>query len=344
VVIGVRAATLVAGLTAALAVAGCSGKTFRPVMPRAAVDPDVGVNVDDIYVTHFPGVTFDETYGIRMNLEVSWRAPTRIGEARLTSAAAPLCASGVKATQMVSAERYGAGPERIALAFSRPAAEANHLFDQPSSVLDLTLFPTDRSAPGRCIRIALVEPSGPPDAAQWLHRPFLIGGEERVMIIHSQIPGVESVGLVLGLGVGFWNQRWRWMLGVEGGFTGRSDTTTGATGEGRLYGMGGFSAAASTLLFKRGGFGLGAIGGYELLHGTASGPSVNTPPSLMLHGPRVGLRLLYLIDPLQWPGFRSPPDAFTAGLTIYAGNWWNGTDLHSASPFLGFSLEGNLGF
>ena len=341
---GIRAARLVAGLTAAVAITGCSGKTFRPVLPRQAADPDVGVNIDNIYVTHFPGELLDATYGIRVNLEVSWRAPTRIGEARLTSAGGPLCASGIKATQTISAERYGSGPEQIALAFSRPAAEANHLLDQPTSVLDLTVFPTDRSAPGRCIRIALVEPGGPPDAVQWLHRPFLIGGEERVMIVHSQIPGLESVGLVLGLGVGFWNQRWRWMLGVEGGFSGRSDTTTGETGNGRLFGMGGFSASGSTLLFNHGRFGLGAIGGYELLRGNPSGPSVTPPPSLTLHGPRVGLRLLYLVDPLTWPGFRSPPDAFAAGLTIYAGNWWNGTDLHSASPFLGISLEGNLGF
>src|SRR5204863_7808814 len=81
VVMGARAATLVAGLTAAVAIAGCSGRTFRPVLPRAAVDPEVGVNVDNIYVTHFPGELLDATYGIRVNLEVSWRAPTRIGEA-----------------------------------------------------------------------------------------------------------------------------------------------------------------------------------------------------------------------------------------------------------------------
>jgi hypothetical protein len=341
---GARAARLVVGLTA-LAVAGCSGKTFRPVMPRAAEDSDVAVNVDNIYVTHFPGVTLDDSLGVRMNLEVAWRVPTRIGEARLTSAAAPRCASGTKAKQIISAERYGPGPEQIALAFSRPAVEAAHLFDQPSSVLDLTVFPADRSAPGRCIRIAVVVPGGPPDATQWLHRPFLIGGEERVLIVDSQIPGLRSVGLVLGLGVGFWNDRWRWMLGVEGGFSGRTDTTTGETGMGRLYGMGGFSASASTLLFERGRFGLGTIAGYELLHATPSGPSAaGPPPSLMLHGPRVGLRLLYLVDPLEWPGFRSPPDAFTAGLTVYVGNWWNGGDLRSASPFLGIALEGNLGF
>jgi hypothetical protein len=343
---GIRAASLVAGLTAAIAVAGCSGRTFRPVMPHAAVDPDVGVNVDNIYVTHFPGEMLDTSYGVRVNLEVAWRAPTRIGEARLTSSAGPLCASGVKAREIVSAERYGSGPEQIALAFSRPAVEAAHLFEQPSSVLDLTAFPaTDRSAPGRCIRIAVVEPGGAPDATQWLHRPFLIGGEERVMIVHSQIPGLDSIGLVLGLGVGFWNDRWRWMIGVEGGFSGRSDTTTGETGMGQLYGMGGFSASASTLLFNRGRFGLGTIGGYELLHATPSGPSAaGTPPSLMLHGPRVGLRLLYLVDPLAWPGFRSPPDAFTAGLTVYAGNWWNGGDFSRPNPFLGISIEGNIGF
>jgi hypothetical protein len=346
VVIGARAARLVVGLTAALAVAGCSGKMFRPVTPHAAADPDIVARVDSIYVVHFPGETLDDTLGVRIELVVAWRVPTRIGEARLTSSAAPACASGVKTKQSVSADRYNTGPERISLAFSRPAVEAAHLFDDRSSVLDLTLFPADRSAPGRCVRIAVVESGAPPDAAQWIHRPLLIGGEERVMIFHSQIPGLTSPALLLGVGMGTWYGRWSWMVEAEGGFSGRADPTTGQTGEGRLFGLWGGSASASTLLFDRGKFGLGTIAGYEVLRGVATGPmsagSVAEP--LMLHGPRVGLRLLYLVDPLAWRGFRSPPDAFTGGLTVYVGNWWNGGNLGSASPFLGFALEGNLGF
>jgi hypothetical protein len=345
VVIGVRAANLIVGLTAALAAAGCSGKTFRPVTPHAAADPDVVARVDSIYVVHFPGETIDETTGINVNLVVAWRVPTRIGEARLTSSSAAPCASGVKTKQSISADRYSSGPEKIALAFSRPAVEAAHVFDGGSAVMDLSLFSDDRSAPGRCVRIAVVEPGGPPDAAQWIHRPFLIGGEERVMLVHSQIPGLNSLGLILGVGVGYWHNRWRLMFEAEGGFSSRTDTTTGETGMGRLFGLWGGSASASTLLFDRGRFGLGAIGGYEMLHGVASGPTAaGPPPSLVLHGPRVGLRLLYLVDPLAWPGFRSPRDAFDGGLTIYVGNWWNGGDFGSASPFLGISLEGNLGF
>lgn len=346
-VIGVRAARLLAGLSATLAVAGCSGKMFRPMTPRFALDPDVAVKLDGIYVTRMPGSTFDDAMGIRMMLEVDRRAPVRIAEAKLTTPAIPPCASGIKAKQIVSAGRYGPGSEAITLEFSRPAVEAAHVFHDRSAVLDLTVFPTDRSAPGRCIRIAVIEPDGPPDAARWVHRAFLIGGEERVMFLHSQTPGLENLGLVLAVGVGAWQGRWRWMLAGEGGFVGRGDATGGGqAGMGPLFGLWGGSASASTLLLDRGRFGLGTIAGYEVLRGVPGGPTTADPPppAMTLHGPRVGLQLLYLIDPLAWPGFASPRDAFVGGLTIYAGHWWSGTDLARPSPFLAISLEGNLGF
>ena len=345
-VIGLRAAPLLAGLSGAL-VAGCSGKMFRPVTPRMAVDSAAAVKLDGIYVTHMPGSTFDENMGVRLGLEVDARAPVRIGEARLTTSLVPPCASGIKATQIVSANRYGPGPETITLAFSRPAVEAAHVFVDRSAVLDLTVFPAGGSTAGRCIRIAVVEPGGPPDAARWVHRAFLFGGEERVMFVHSQIPRLENLGLVLAVGMGAWHGRWRWMLAGEGGFVGRADTTGGQAGMRPFLGLWGGSASASTLVFDRGRFGLGTIAGYEVLRAVPGGPASvadPTPTAMTLHGPRIGLQLLYLIDPLAWPGFESPRDAFVGGLTLYVGNWWSGTDLGRPSPFLAISIEGNLGF
>jgi hypothetical protein len=313
-----------------------------------AVDPNFAVNLTDIYVTHFPGAELDEIRGFNMSLEVDWRAPIRVGEARLTTPAVRPCSSGVKARTIVSADRYGQGPEVIALAFSRPAVEGAHVFDDGAAVLDLTVFPAaDRSAPGRCVRIAVVDPGGPPDAAQWVHHAFLFGGEERVMFFpHSRIPKLETPGLVLGIGMGAWHGRWSWMIEGEGGLAGRAGTTNGQPGMGALFGLWGGSVAAGTLLLQHGKFGLGTIAGYEVLRGVPGGPTDADPmpTSMTLHGPRLGLRLLYLIDPLAWPHFRSPPDAFVGGLTFYVGNWWSGGDLGRAAPFLGFAIEGNLGF
>ena len=341
-----RAVYLLPALSAALAFTGCSGKMFRPVTPHAAEDPNFAVRVEGIYVTHMPGSTLDEARGVSIGLEVDWRAPIRIGEARLTTAAVPPCSSGVKAKDIVSAGRYGPGPEEVALSFSRPDVEGARVFDDGSAVLDLTVFPADRSAPGRCLRIAVVEPGGPPDAAQWVHHAFLLGGEERVMFFfHSRVPKLETPGLILGVGMGAWYGRWNWMIEGEGGLAGRTDATD-ANGMRALFGLWGGSVAAGTLLFHHGKFGLGTLAGYEVLRGVPGDPipADPMPEPMTLHGPRVGLRLLYLVDPLAWPHFRSPPDAFVGGLSFYAGNWWSGTDLGRASPFLGFAFEGNLGF
>src|SRR5262249_32988811 len=135
-------------------------------------------------------------------------------------------------------------------------------FQDRSATLDLMVFSTDRSAPGRCLRVPLVDAGVPPEATQWAHNALLIGGEERVMVFHSAIPGLRTPGLVLGVGMGRWNGRWAWMLEGEGGFSGRADPVTGESAGGRLFTLWGGSLSANTLLFNHGHFGLGAIGGY----------------------------------------------------------------------------------
>jgi hypothetical protein len=336
-------AARVAALLAALAAAGCSGKMFRPLTPRVVEDEGAAVNVDGIYVARFIGGGLDDTSGVTFGLEVSWRAPARVGEARLTSLLLPACASGMRSKNVISA-RGQPGAEELTVTFPRRAVDkAGVLADGPAA-LDLLVFPSDRSTAGRCVRIPVRAGGAAPE--EWVHHAVLVGGEERVMVFHSGVPGLESPGVVLGLGLGAWSGRWRWMLEGEGGFSGRVDPSTGQSGMGRLFGMWGGSASASTLLLSRGRFGLGAIGGYELLRGEPSGPTpagVTLAP-LTLHGPRAGLRLLYLVDPLAWPGFRSPRDAFVGGLAVYGGTWWDGRELQHPSPFYAVSLEGNIGF
>jgi hypothetical protein len=339
-------ATRAAALLATFAAAGCSGKMFRPVVPHVVEEADRAVKIDGMYVVHFPGETIDDAQGLRFDLEVFSPAAARVGEVRLSALHLPACASGLKSKIIVSAPGSDVRTQDVEVAFSRPAAEAAGMFADRSATLDLLLFSADRSAPAHCLRIRVVDSAVAADAAQWVHRALLLGGEERVMIFHSAIPGLKNPGLVLGLGLGAWNGRWRWMLEGEGGFSGRADPVTGETGGGRLFTLWGGSLSGSTLLLNRGRFGLGAIGGYEVLRGSANGPvtpGVTIAP-MTLHGPRVGVRLLYLVDPLAWPGFKSPRDAFGGGIAIYAGNWWNGGDLRNPSPFFAVSLEGNLGF
>jgi hypothetical protein len=236
-------------------------------------------------------------------------------------------------------------PEDLTISFSRGDAIAAGIFADRSAALDLALFPADPDAPARCLRIPLMEAA--PSGDQWVHHAFLVGGEERLMFLHSSLPRLRTPGLILGVGMGAWSGRWRWMLEGEGGFTGRADPTTNQGGDGRLFGLWGGGASVSTLVFARGRLGLGVLGGYELLRGASSGPldaSGASPPSLLLQGPRLGFRVLYLVDPLAWSGFRSPPDAFDGGITVYVGNWWNGVDVLHPSPFVSVALEGNLGF
>ena len=78
----------------------------------------------------------------------------------------------------------------------------------------------------------------------------------------------------------------------------------------------GRSTPISTLVSASGHRGIAILGGYEALHSTASGPADTTGAGLattVLHGPRLGVHLLYLVDPLRWPGFRGPADAFVGG-------------------------------
>ena len=130
------------------------------------------------------------------------------------------------------------------------------------------------------------------------------------------------------------------MIEGEAGFGARPP---GTTDKGPLFDLWGGGASVSTLLSSHGRLGLGALVGYEVLRGAPGGRvdgAGNPLPSLTLHGPRLGLRLLYLVDPLSWRAFRSPPDAWATALTLYVGSWWSGLDVSHPSPFLGVALEG----
>jgi hypothetical protein len=329
----------------ALTTSGCSGKLYRPRLAREATDEDVRVRIDHLYVTKFPGSEADEQMGVRLWLSVQRRPGASLGRARLTSTRSPPCASGVVANEATTTNPVGS--ESQVLAFSRPAAVAAGFFDDGTAALDVAVFPPDHSQPGHCLRLPLfdVPPQITPEVA-WVHHAFLLGGEERVLFLRSDIPGLKSPALLLGIGMGAWSGRWRWMIEGEGGFSDREDPTAAPTDHSPLFGLWGGGASACTLLLAHGHFGLGAIGGYEVLRGQPGGgqSTLPPPPTLTLHGPRVGLRFIYLIDPLRWPGFQSPLDAFSAALAVYAGDWWNGAELGRQSPFVGAALEGNLGF
>jgi hypothetical protein len=339
----IGAAALVAGALA-LATSGCSGKLYRPRLAREATDADVRVRLEHIYVTKFPGREIDEAMGVRLSLAIQRRPGASLGRARLTSTRSSPCASGVVANEATTTLEP-VGTEAQVLAFSRPAAVAAGFFGDGTAALDLAVY-SDGSGQGHCLRIPLfdVPPEGTPEVA-WVHHAFLLGGEERVLFLHSGIPGLKSPALLLGVGMGAWSGRWRWMIEGEGGFSDRMDAAAAAAADtSPLFGLWGGGLSVSTLLLSRGHLGLGALGGYEVLRGEPGGGMSPKPPPLTLHGPRVGLRFMYLIDPLRWPGFQSPLDAYSAALAVYAGDWWNGTAVDRQSPFLGVALEGNLGF
>jgi hypothetical protein len=345
-VAGALSSPLLSLVLAALAATGCSGKLFRPRTPPEAADADARVRIEHVYVTKFPGSDFDEHFGARLALEVERRPGASLGRARLTSARLTPCASGLIANEASTVIDH-VGPETQVLAFSRPGAVAAGFFDDGTAALDLAIFPADRGQQGRCLRIPLFDtpPSAAPEAA-WVHHAFLLAGEERLLVLHSTIPGLKSPALLLGVGMGGWSGRWRWMIEGEGGFSDRLEAAppAGAAGSSALFGLWGGGASASTLLLARGHFGLGALGGYEVLRGVPGGGTGPKPETLTLHGPRVGLRFIYLIDPLRWPGFASPLDSSVGALAVYAGDWWSGAEVGHQSPFLGFALEGNLAF
>lgn len=319
----------------------------RSTTPGSGGDGEVVVQVMSLYVTKFPGTGFDDHAGLRFSLEVGRRQGAKlmggqltVGQARLTSSHLPECSSGLAS----KSETWEAGavgePDRLVVAFSRPAAVAASTF-QGFSALDVQIVRVGGGDSARCVRIPIVNDGRD---AQWVNRPFLVGAEERLMFTHSTAPGLRSPVLVFGAGVGAWAGRWRWMIEGE---IGSGAAPPGTTDRGPLFDLLGGGASVSTILSSTGHLGLGALAAYEVLRGAPGGgtDAAGAPlPSLTLQGPRLGLRFLYLVDPLSWPGFRSPPDAWADALTLYVGNWWSGLDVSHPSPFLGVALEGNLGF
>jgi hypothetical protein len=90
------------------------------------------------------------------------------------------------------------------------------------------------------------------------------------------------------------------MIEGEGGFTGRQDSVTGTAYQGRIFGLWGGGASVSRLVSTSGHRGIGVLAGYEALFALSSGPADSTGTSVgpaVLHGPRLGLQLLYLADP-----------------------------------------------
>jgi len=325
--------------------AGAEGS--RRTTPGYGSDGEVVVQVRSLYVTKFPGTDFDDHAGLRFSLDVGRRqgvkllgGQLKVGQARLTSSHLPECSSGLASKSETWKAGAAGEPDQLVVAFSRPAAVAAGIF-QGLSALDVQVFPAGGRQDARCVRIPIVN-NGRDDP--WVNRPFLVGAEERLIFMHSTAPGLRSPALILGFGVGAWAGRWRWMIEGEAG---SGSAPPGTTDRGSLVDLLGGGASVSTILSSSGRLGLGALAGYEVLRGAPGGgvDAAGAPlPSLTLQGPRLGLRFLYLVDPLAWPGFRSPPDAWATALTLYVGNWWSGFDVSHPSPFLGVALEGNLGF
>jgi hypothetical protein len=162
----------------------------------------VDIHVQSVYITKFPGSDFDDHFGLRFSLEVGRRQGVgltgehvKLGEARLTRPGLPECSSGPKS----KSETWTAGatgePDKIVVAFSRPAAVAAGTFDGLVA-LDVQVFPDDKREPTLCVRIPIT--NGGRDS--WVQRPFLLAGEQRLMFMHSAAPGLQSRAMVLGVG------------------------------------------------------------------------------------------------------------------------------------------------
>jgi hypothetical protein len=338
-----------AALVATLSLPACGVLNFHSSFPHAAHDPDLDVSVNGITVAKLVQPEFEERSGLRLGATLTARPGAAWGTPRLNSAARPPCEGGVAATDEATfSGRPGDPAQHTVLTLAAPPITRAAPFVDGSAVLDVPVFPADRTQPRRCLRIPLqVLPAG----TEWRATPWMMGLDLRFAFLTRPLRGYEGNALLINLPQGLWVGPWRVAVGFEAGFVDERGVPPAASSSAvhSSVGLAGADLLVDRMLWAGRHVGLDAQLGYDLLATIA--PNAQTAPgeaaayqAATLHGPRVALRFLVLTSPHpEWRGFASPPDATSFGVSAFAGAWWQSSGAAAPSPVVGFSLDGNIG-
>jgi hypothetical protein len=330
-----------------LALPACGAVGFRSTTPHVGRDPDLEVSVEDLAVIKPIHPDADTPLGLHLGAEVHVRPGAAWGTPHLGAAKRPPCEGGLVATGDATFAAGGATQHAV-LSFADPTGGRAAPFADGTAVLDLPVFPADRTQPGRCLRVPLQSATG---GGEWRGRPWLLGIDLRVAFLARPLRGYEGSALLFELPQGGWIGRTRITVGFVGGFVderGVAPTVPPASARPSI-GLLGADAQVGRMLWSGRHLGLDAQLGYDLLFTVA--PDATSDPekaaayqSALLHGPRLGLRVLGLLGVRpEWPGFTVPPDAISAGLSVFAAAWWQSSGDAAPAPVFGFSLDGNVG-
>jgi hypothetical protein len=330
-----------------LAIPACGAAAFHSTTPHVARDPDLEVSVEELAVIKPIHTDVETPFGVRLGAEVSVRPGAAWGTPRLGSAARPPCQAGLLATGDMTFTPGGTA-QRTVLSFADPTGGRAAPFAGGTAVLDVPVFPADRTQPGRCLRVPLQTATG---GSEWRGNPWLLGIGLRVAFLARPLRGYEGSALLFELPQGSWVGRTRITVGFVGGLVDERGVaaTIPPSSTRPSIGLLGADAQVGRLLWSGHHLGLDAQLGYDLLFTVAPDPSVDPEKAAayqkaLLHGPRLGLRVLGLMGVRpEWPGFTVPPDATSAGLSVFAAAWWQSSGDAAPAPAFGFSLEGNVG-
>jgi hypothetical protein len=334
-------------IAALLALPACGAATFHSTTPHVAQDPDLRVSVEGLAVLKPIHPDAATPLGVRVGAEIAVRPGAAWGTPRLGAAARPPCEGGLRATGDATFAAGGPAQQTV-LSFADPTGGRAAPFAGGTAVLDVPVFPTDRTQRGRCLRVPLQIATG---GAEWRGSPWLMGLGLRVAFLARPLRGYEGTALLFDLQQGGWLGGFRITVGFQGGFVDeRGVAPINPPPAARpSVGLLGADAQLGRMLWSGRHLGLDAQLGYDLLFTVA--PDASTDPeeaaayeAALLHGPRLALRVLGLMGPRpEWPGFVLPPDTTSAGLSVFAAAWWQSSGSAAPAPVFGFSLDGNVG-
>jgi hypothetical protein len=234
------------------------------------------------------------------------------------------------------------------LSFAASPAGRAAPFADGTTVLDVPVFPADRTQPGRCLRVPLQSGGG---GTEWRGSAWLVGLGLKVAFLARPLRGYEGNALLFDLPQGGWIGRWRLTVGFVAGVVDQRGVapTSPPASTSPSIGLLGADAQLGRMLWSGRHLGLDAELGYDLLFTVA--PDSQAQPdqaaayqSALLHGPRLSFRVLGLMSGRpEWPGFAAPADTTSVGLSAFAAAWWQSSGAAAPVPVVGFSLQGNVG-